>query len=212
MSDLISASRMKITAKASTSEALLQLLKSHLKENETLAWVGQPDIEVESKRARSLLMPLFLVLASVALINGGLATPATDPALSVQLFFKVAMVVCGIGFLLMSLAAWFWPKQKVPFSLRKLYAVTDKRVIRLEPIGAIDHEGQWEWTVESYYSTLHEPKVARIPQAPEYQDITFATESATDGFDYRRFTSLSKEQSTEALDAINKLLEKRNIN
>ncbi|MDX2105562.1 MAG: hypothetical protein SFY67_04085 [Candidatus Melainabacteria bacterium] len=210
MSKLIPALKIKITAKASTSEALLQLLEAHLKEDEALVWVGQPDIEVESKRARNFVMPLIFVLASVALLNGGLATHATNPALSVDLFFKVAMVVGGIAFLLLSLAAWFWPKQKVPFSMRKLYAVTDKRVIRLEPNGAIDYDGQWEWTVESYYSTLHEPKAARIPQAPEYQDITFATESATDGFDYRRFTSLSKEQSAEAVDAINKLLEKSN--
>ncbi len=208
MSNLVPTPRLKITAKASTLEALLQLLDSNLEEDEKIVWKGQPDIEIESKRARSLLMPLLSVLLGGALINAGLSTPVLESASSSGLFFKVAMVVCGIVFLLLSLAAWFWPNEKKKFAIRKLYAVTNKRVIRLEPNGALDHDDNWEWTIESYTSSVHEPQVTLIFKSAEHVDITFATESTTDGFDYRCFTSLTKEQSVEAVDAINKFLNK----
>lgn len=81
-------------------------------------------------------------------------------------------------------------------------------MIRLEPNGALDHDDNWEWTIESYTSSVHEPQVTLIFKSAEHVDITFATESTTDGFDYRCFTSLAKEQSIEAVDAINKFLNK----
>lgn len=108
-------------------------IQNELLPEERLIWAGQPNPAALAKTRRAITVPgLFLVLFSTLWLAGALVIPFTFdgglPSVFLLFFSVPGFVALGFGLTMLLSPLWYWRKAK-----RMAYAVTDSRVLIIEP-------------------------------------------------------------------------------